>query len=200
MSKFFIERPVLANVIAFVTMLLGGISLLNLPVAQYPPITPPTIQVTANYPGANAKTLVETVALPIEQQVNGVEKMLYMQSTCTSDGRYTLIITFKVGTDLDFAQVLVQNRVSAALALLPQAVQQQGVITKKKSTAILQIVTLTSSSNEFGALFLSNFATLQLHDPLVRLPGVADVNVFGIGEYSMRIWLDPRKMLQRSLM
>jgi HAE1 family hydrophobic/amphiphilic exporter-1 len=200
MSKFFIERPVLANVIAFVTMLLGGISLLKLPVAQYPPITPPTIQVTANYPGANAKTLVETVALPIEQQVNGVEKMLYMQSTCTSDGRYSLIVTFKVGTDLDLAQVLVQNRVSAALAQLPEAVQQQGVVTKKKSTAILQIITLTSPDNRYDSLFLSNYATLQLHDRLARLPGVSDVTVFGIGQYSMRVWLDPQAMRQRSLM
>jgi HAE1 family hydrophobic/amphiphilic exporter-1 len=200
LAKFFIERPVLANVIALVTMLLGGVAMLNLPVAQYPPITPPTIQVTASYPGANPKTLVETVALPIEQQVNGVENMLYMQSTCTSDGRYTLIVTFKVGTDLDFAQVLVQNRVSAALAQLPQAVQAQGVVTKKKSTAILQIITLTSSTDEYDALFLSNFATLQLHDKLVRLPGVSDVTVFGIGQYSMRVWLDPQMMLQRSLM
>src|SRR5678815_1315766 len=199
-AKFFIERPVLANVIALVTMLLGGVAMVNLPVAQYPPITPPTIQVTATYPGANAKTLVETVALPIEQQVNGVENMLYMQSTCTSDGHYTLIVTFKVGTDLDFAQVLVQNRVSAALAQLPQAVQAQGVVTKKKSTAILQIITLTSATDEYDALFLSNFATLQLHDKLVRLPGVSDVNVFGIGQYSMRVWLDPQMMLQRSLM
>jgi HAE1 family hydrophobic/amphiphilic exporter-1 len=200
MSKFFIERPVLANVIAFVTILLGGVALFSLPVAQYPPITPPTIQVTANYPGANAKTLVETVALPIEQQVNGVEKMLYMQSTCTSDGRYSLIVTFKVGTDLNFAQVLVQNRVAAALAQLPQAVQQQGVVTKKKSTAILQIITLTSPDNRYDALFLSNYATLQLHDRLARLPGVSDVTVFGIGQYSMRIWLDPLQMRQRSLM
>ena len=199
-AKFFIERPVLANVIACVTMLLGAVAIFYLPVAQYPPITPPTIQVTANYPGANAKTLAETVALPLEQQVNGTENMLYMQSTCTSDGRYTLTVTFKVGTDLDFAQVLVQNRVSAALAQLPQAVQQQGVVTKKKSTAILQIITVTSENGEYDALFLSNFATLRLRDKLVRLAGVSDVNVFGVGQYSMRVWLDPQRMRARSLM
>ena len=200
LAKFFIERPVLANVIALVTILLGAVALLQLPVTQYPPITPPTIQVTANYPGASARTLVETVALPIEQQVNGVERMLYMQSTCTSDGRYTLTVTFSVGTDLNVAQVLVQNRVAAALAQLPQAVQQQGVVTKQKSTAILQIITLTSPDSSYDALFLSNFATLRLHDKLVRVPGVADVTVFGVGQYSMRIWLDPRQLLQRSLM
>ncbi|MEI6655717.1 MAG: efflux RND transporter permease subunit [Verrucomicrobiota bacterium] len=198
-AKFFIERPVLANVIALVIVLLGGVALFTLPVAQYPPITPPTVQVTATYPGASAKTLVETVALPVEQQVNGVEKMLYMQSTCTSDGRYTLTVTFDVGTDLDFAQVLVQNRVSAAMSQLPTAVQQQGVVTKKKSTAILQILTLTSTNKAHDALFLSNFATLQLRDKLARLPGVGDVVIFGIGEYSMRIWLDPELMRQRSL-
>ncbi len=199
-AKFFIERPVLANVIALVMILLGGVALLELPVSQYPPITPPTIQVSTSFPGANAQTMMETVALPIEQQVNGVEDMLYMQSTCTSDGHYTLIITFKVGTDLNLAQVLVENRVSAAVALLPQSVQQQGVVTKKKSTAILQIVTLTSADNKYDALFLSNFATLQLHDPLVRLDGVADVTVFGIGQYSMRVWLDPNRLQQRGLM
>jgi HAE1 family hydrophobic/amphiphilic exporter-1 len=198
-AKFFIERPVLANVIAIVIMLVGGVAISTLPVAQYPPITPPTVQVTANYPGASAKTLVETVALPIEQQVNGVEKMLYMQSTCTSDGRYTLTVTFDVGTDLDFAQVLVQNRVAAAMSQLPGPVQQQGVVTKKKSTAILQIVTLTSTNKAHDSLFLSNFATLALHDRLARLPGVGDVIVFGIGQYSMRIWLDPELMRQRSL-
>src|SRR5512142_1241654 len=186
-AKFFIERPVLANVIALVIVLLGGVAMFSLPVAQYPPITPPTVQVTTTYPGANARTVLETVALPIEQQVNGVEKMLYMQSTCTSDGRYTLIVTFDVGTDLDFAQVLVQNRVAAALAQLPTAVQQQGVVTKKKSTAILQIITLTSPDNRYDGLYLSNYATLQLHDQLARLPGVSDVTVFGIGQYSMRV-------------
>jgi len=198
-AKFFIERPVLANVIAIVIMLLGGVAVWTLPVAQYPPITPPTVQVTANYPGASAKTLVETVALPIEQQVNGVEKMLYMQSTCTSDGRYTLTVTFDVGTDLDFAQVLVQSRVAAAMSQLPVPVQQQGVVTKKKSTAILQIITLTSTNKAHDSLFLSNFATLALRDRLARLSGVGDVIVFGIGQYSMRVWLDVELMRQRSL-
>ncbi len=200
LAKFFIERPVLANVIAFVTILLGAVAAAVLPVSQYPPITPPTVQVTTTYPGASAKTLVETVALPIEQQVNGVEKMLYMQSNSTGDGRYTLTVTFQVGTDLDFAQVLVQNRVSAAMAQLPQAVQQQGVITKKKETSPLQIITLSSKDNRYDALFLSNFATLRLSDKLARLPGVGDVVVFGVGEYSMRVWLDPQQMFQRGLM
>src|SRR5512136_1478101 len=198
-AKFLTERPLLANVLALVIMLLRGVAMFSLPVAQYPPITPPTVQVTATYPGASAKTLVETVALPIEQQVNGVEKMLYMQSTCTSDGRYTLTVTFEVGTDLDFAQVLVQNRVAAAMSQLPAAVQQQGVVTKKKSTAILQIITLTSTNAAHNALFLNNFATIQLRDKLARLPGVGDVMVFGIGEYSMRIWLDPEQLRQRGL-
>jgi len=198
-AKFFIERPVLANVIAFVMILLGLVALFVLPVAEYPPITPPTVQVTTIYPGASAKILVETVALPIEQQINGVEGMLYMQSNCTADGRYTLTVTFEVGTDLDFAQVLVQNRVSAAMAQLPFQVQQQGVITKKKVTSPLQIITLGSKDNRYDALFLSNFAAIALRDKLARLPGVGDVVVFGIGEYSMRIWLDPLQLQQRGL-
>ncbi len=198
-AKFFIERPVLANVIAFVTILLGAVAVLVLPISEYPPITPPTVQVTTVYPGASANTVMQTVALPIEQQVNGVEKMLYMQSNCTSDGRYTLTVTFKVGTDLDFAQVLVENRVSAAMAQLPAAVQQQGVLTKKKETSPLQIITLTSKDNRYDSLFLGNFATLQLSDKLARLPGVGDVVVFGMGEYSMRVWLNPNKLQERSL-
>src|SRR4029078_13209710 len=196
-AKFFIEHPVLANVIALVIILLGGVAVFLLPISEYPPITPPTVQVTTTYPAASAKTLVETVALPIEQQVNGVEKMLYMQSNCTADGRYTLTVTFEVGTDLDFAQVLVQNRVSAAIAQLPMPVQQQGIITKKKETAPLQIITLSSKDDRYDALFLSNFGALQLRDKLARLPGVGDVVVFGIGEYSMRVWLNPNQLNQR---
>ncbi|MBX3731121.1 MAG: efflux RND transporter permease subunit [Verrucomicrobiae bacterium] len=199
MARFFVDRPVLANVIALVTLVLGGVALARLPVAQYPPITPPTIQVTASYPGAGTRTLMDTVALPIEQQVNGVEGMLYMQSTCTADGRYTLTVTFRVGTDLDLAQVLVQNRVSAAVAQLPPAVQQQGVMTRKRSTAILQIITLTSSDDAHDGLYLANYATLHLKDRLARVEGVSDATVFGIGEYSLRVWLDPERMRLRSL-
>src|SRR5215469_7011304 len=156
-AKFFIERPVLANVIAILFMVLGGVAILALPVSQYPPITPPTVQVSASFPGASARTVLETVALPIEQQVNGVEDMLYMQSTCTSDGRYTLIVTFKVGTDLNFAQVLVQNRVSAALSSLPDPVQKQGVTVQKQSTAILSFVTLVSPEKKFDSLYMANY-------------------------------------------
>src|ERR1700726_3947123 len=159
-SKFFIERPILANVIAMLLVLLGLVAIMVLPINQYPSIVPPTIQVTTTYPGADAKTLINTVALPIEQQVNGVEKMLYMQSTSTNSGAYTLIVTFAIGTDLNFAQVLVQNRVQAAMAQLPTAVQQQGVMVQQKSTAILQFITLTSEHGEYDGLFLNNYATI----------------------------------------
>jgi hydrophobic/amphiphilic exporter-1 (mainly G- bacteria), HAE1 family len=199
LARYFIERPVLANVIALFAIVIGAVALLYLPVAQYPPITPPTVQVAARYPGANAQTVVDTVALPIEQQVNGVEKMLYMQSTAANDGTYALVVTFAVGTDLDQAQVQVQNRISAAMASLPDAVQALGVVTKKKSTAILQIVTLTSPDKSRDSLFLSNYATISLKDTLSRIPGVGDTLVFGIGQYSMRVWLDPEQMKARAL-
>ena len=199
MSKFFIERPVLANVLAILMVLIGAVALYALPVAQYPDVVPPTVQVTTRYPGASAQTLIDTVALPIEQQVNGVEDMLYMQSTSASDGSYTLTVTFKIGTDLNFAQVLVQNRVASALASLPQSVQAQGVTVQKRSTSILLFVTLTSPDGRYDSLYLANYATIRLKDELARLPGVGNVNVFGAGQYSMRIWLDPEKLKARGL-
>ncbi len=199
-SKFFIERPVLSNVIAILMILIGGVCLFRLAVAQYPDVVPPTVQVTTRYPGASAKTVIDTVALPIEQQVNGVEDMLYMQSYSAADGTYSLTVTFKIGTDLNFAQVLVQNRVSSALSQLPQSVQNQGVTVQKRSTAILLFVTLTSPQETYDSLFLSNYATINIRDELSRLPGVGNVNVFGAGQYSMRVWLDPNKLQVRSLM
>ncbi|RDV04786.1 efflux RND transporter permease subunit [Undibacter mobilis] len=198
-SKFFIERPVLANVIAILMIVIGGVALFQLPVAQYPDVVPPTVSVTTRYPGASARTVIETVALPIEQQVNGVEGMIYMQSYAASDGSYNLTVTFKIGTDLNFAQVLVQNRVASAEAQLPSAVQAQGVVVQKKSTSMLQIATLTSSDPKHDSLFLSNYATITLKDELSRVPGVGGVTVFGAGNYAMRIWLDPNKMKARGL-
>jgi HAE1 family hydrophobic/amphiphilic exporter-1 len=198
-SKFFIERPVLANVLAILMILIGAVALYGLPISQYPNVVPPTVQVTTTYPGASARTLMDTVALPIEQQVNGVENMIYMQSTSASDGSYTLTVTFNIGTDLDTAQVLVQNRVASALASLPDAVQSQGVTVQKKATVILLSVTLTSPDNRYDSIYLSNYATISIRYELSRLPGVGIVNISGAGQYSMRVWLDPDKLKARNL-
>ncbi len=198
-SEFFIDRPIFANVIAIVTMLFGVVTMFRLPVEQYPQIVPPTVQVSTTYPGANAKVVSETVAAPIEQQVNGVENMLYMSSVSASDGTYRLTVTFDVGTDLDIAQVLVQNRVSIAQPLLPSDVQRQGIITKKQSTNIIMFVTLSSPDGRYDSLYLSNYATLRVRDELSRIYGIGDVTVVGAGQYSMRVWLDPQRLLARNM-
>lgn len=198
MSRFFIQRPIFATVISIVIVVAGLVSFPALPVAKFPEIAPPTVQVKAVYPGANAVTVAETVAAPIEQEVNGVEGMLYMSSASGADGSYTLTITFDIGTNLDMASVLVQNRVAIAEAKLPAEVRQQGITTKKQSTQILQFIALFSEDPEYSSLILSNDA-LAIRDALSRVAGVGDVQIFGAGDYSMRIWLDPQKLKQRQL-
>jgi len=198
MSRFFIFRPIFATVISIVIVIAGIVSQSALPVAKFPEISPPTVTVSAIYPGANATTIAEVVATPIEQQVNGVEGMLYMSSNSANDGSYTLTVTFELGTDMDIASVLVQNRVSIAEPQLPQEVRSQGIITKKRSTQILQFIALTAEDESISPLFLSNYG-LKVKDELSRINGVGDVMVFGAGDYSMRIWLDPQKLKLRGL-
>jgi HAE1 family hydrophobic/amphiphilic exporter-1 len=193
-SRFFVERPIFANVIAIITMIIGMVCFFLLPVAQYPQVVPPTIQVTTRYPGGNAETVAATVGVPIEQAVNGVENALYMSSTSSSDGSYTLTVTFEVGTDLNTSLAQVQNFVNSAMAQLPQAVQQQGVTVKKVSTDFLLVVSLFSPEDRFDETFLSNYAVINLQNPLARLPGVGQVMVRGAGSYSMRVWLDPNRL------
>lgn len=198
MSRFFIYRPIFASVISIVIVIAGLVSFSALPVAKFPPISPPTVKVSAIYPGADSKTIAETVATPIETEVNGVEGMLYMSSTSAGDGTYNLTVTFELGTDMDMATVLVQNRVSIAESKLPEDVRRQGITTKKQSTQILQFIALTSPNNTYDGLFLSNYA-LTIKDELSRLNGVGEVFVFGAGDYSMRVWLDPQLLKQRGL-
>ena len=197
-SQFFIDRPIFATVLSLVITIVGGIALLTLPIAQYPDIVPPTVQVSASFPGANAKTIAETIAAPIEQQVNGVENMLYMSSQSASDGSYALTITFKLGTDLDTAQVLVQNRVNLALPILPEEVRRTGVSVNKQSASMILCVNLISPDNSRDELYLNNYAILQVKDTLARVEGVGAINIFG-SEYSMRIWLDPNKLASLGL-
>ncbi|HTT75569.1 MAG TPA: multidrug efflux RND transporter permease subunit, partial [Candidatus Binataceae bacterium] len=198
-AHFFIDRPVFAIVISIVTVIAGAIAMFTLPIAQYPEIAPPTVTVTATYPGADAETMAKTVATPIEEQVNGVENMLYMSSQSTNDGNMTLTITFKVGTNLDVAQVQVQNRVAVALPQLPAEVQQEGVVVKKASPNITLAIAFYSPDGSHDALFISNYVTLELKDEIARLPGVGDITIFGVRDYSMRLWLDPNKMAVRSI-
>jgi multidrug efflux pump len=198
-SRFFINRPIFASVLSIVITLAGTIALFTLPVAQYPEIAPPTVEVSAYYPGANAQVVADTVAAPIEQQVNGVENMMYMSSQCTNDGKYTLTVTFYPGTDLNISQVLVQNRESLAEPILPDLVKRRGISVKKKSPNVLMIVNLYSKDNSRSSLELSNYATIQIRDELSRLPGVGDITYLGQRDYSMRIWLDPQKLATYNL-
>lgn len=196
--KFFINRPIFATVISLLMIVGGGICLFTLPVDQYPSITPPTVQVTASYPGANAETIAQTVGIPIEQQVNGVDNMIYMSSTSSSAGTYQLTVTFEVGTDIDMATVLVQNRVNVAMNSLPSEVTQLGVTVQKQSSNIVLFLTLTGDST-YDQLYLSNYAKLQITDRLTRTPGVGAVNIMGAGDYSMRVWLNPEAMRIRGV-
>jgi multidrug efflux pump len=198
-SRFFINRPIFASVLSIVIVLGGSIALFTLPVAQYPDIAPPTVEVSASYPGANAQVVADTVAAPIEQQVNGVEGMMYMSSQCTNDGNYTLTVTFKPGSDLNISQVLVQNRESLAEPILPDLVKRRGISVKKKSPNVLLIVNLVSQDESRTNLELSNYATIQIRDELSRLPGVGDITYLGQRDYSMRLWLDPQKLAAYNL-
>ena len=194
LGRLSVNQPILAMVLSIVLLIVGAIAYRTLPVAEYPEVVPPTVVVTAQYPGASAQTISDTVAAPIEQQINGVEDMLYMYSQATSNGQLTITITFKLGTDLDKAQVLVQNRVAIAQPQLPEEVQRNGVVTKKNSPDILMVVFMLSPDDTLDQLYISNYALLQVRDQLLRLDGIGDIQIFGARDYSMRLWLDPDKI------
>ena len=199
LSKFFIDRPIFATVLSVVITLIGGIALAWLPMAQYPRITPPGVAVTINYPGASAPVVADTVAAVIEQQVNGVEGMLYMSSQMGNDGSYTLTVTFDIGTDVNSALVMVQNRVALAMPQLPPEVQNQGITIRKKTPDILMIVNFFSPDDRYDDIYLSNFATIYVKDELLRVYGVSDINYMGQRDYSIRVWLDPQKLASRGM-
>src|SRR5262245_26401105 len=194
-----IRQPVLAMVLSIVLLIVGGISYTQLPVAEYPQVALPTIVVTTSYPGASAQTVADTVATPIEQEINGVEDMLYVYSQATSEGALTITVTFKLGTDLDQAQVLVQTRVSTAQPRLPEEVRRIGVVTKKNSPDLLEVIFMLSPDNTYDQLYISNYALREVRDQLLRLDGVGDIQIFGARDYSMRIWLDPDKIATLNL-
>src|SRR6202161_4276900 len=193
LSKFFIDQPIFAGVISVLIFLAGLIAMTQLPISEYPEVVPPSVVVKALYPGANPKVIAETVATPLEEQINGVENMLYMSSQAASDGTLTLTVTFKLGTDPNLAQQLVQNRVNQALSRLPDVTRALGVTTVKSSPDITMVVHLISPDNRYGTLYLRNYAVLNVKDELQKIQGVGQANIFGGGDYAMRIWLDPQK-------
>ena len=193
-SHFFIDRPIFASVISIIIVLLGVVSFVSLPVAQYPEIAPPTINVSGQYPGANAQVVATTVVAPIEEQINGVEGMLYMSSNSTADGRFTISVTFDLGVNLDQAQVQVQNRVGIAQPRLPQDVRNIGVTVNKSSPDLMMVVHLISPDRTRDMLFVSNYANLEIKDVLTRVDGVGSITVFGSRDYAMRVWLDPQRL------
>ncbi|MBV8746043.1 MAG: efflux RND transporter permease subunit, partial [Xanthobacteraceae bacterium] len=198
-SHFFIDRPIFASVVSIVIVILGAVAYVRLPVAQYPEIAPPVITVTGQYPGASAETIADTVVAPIEQQINGVEQMLYISSNSTADGRFTISVTFDIGVNLDIAQVQVQNRLAIAQPRLPQQVQQIGVVVAKSSPDILMVVNLFSPDDTRDQLFITNYANIQIKDVLSRLDGVGSITVFGARDYAMQVWLDPDKLQSLNL-
>src|SRR4051812_20504224 len=198
-SRFFIDRPIFATVVSLVIALTGGIALVSLPVAQYPRVVPPGVVVSISYPGANAQVVADTVAAPIEQQVTGIPGMLYMSSQSGNDGSYTLSCTFDVDTDLDAALVMVQNRVTLSMPLLPTAVQRQGITIRKRTPDILLMVNFTSPDGRYDDIYLSNFVLVNVRDELLRVMGVSDVNILGERDYSIRVWLDPQKLASRHI-
>ena len=193
-SHFFIDRPIFASVLSIVFVILGAVAYARLPVAQYPEIAPPIINVTGQYPGASAEVVAATVATPIEEQINGVENMLYVSSNSSADGRFTIAVTFDLGTNLDIAQVQVQNRVGIAQPRLPADVRQVGVTVNKSSPDLMMVVHLFSPDKTRDTLYISNYATLEIKDQLTRVDGVGSITVFGSRDYAMRIWLDPDRL------
>ena len=198
-SRFFIDRPIFAGVVSTLIFLAGLIAMFQLPIAEYPEVSPPSIVVTAQFPGGNPTEIAETVATPLEEQINGVEGMLYMNSLATTDGILTITVTFAIGTDPDLAQQKVQNRVSQALPRLPDVTRQLGVTVVKSSPDLTMVVHLRSSNERYDMLYLRNYAVLNVKDRLARLPGVGQVRLFGSGDYAMRIWLNPEKVAERQM-
>ena len=197
-SRFFIDRPRFATVLSIFIFLIGALSIFQLPVSEYPEVAPPQVVVRAQYPGANPRVISETVATPHEEQVNGIENLLYFESQATADGQMTLTVTFKVGTNPEAAETAVQNRVNRALPRLPEIVRQIGVITEKQASNLTMVVHLLSPDNSRDALYLRNYGQLNVRDELLRIPGMGSVLMFGAGDYAMRVWLDPGKLAARA--